>query len=318
MTDLRLMDETIPLLVERYLGQRVIAVAPLGGGFYGRVFAARLAQEPWQVAVKFALFPGLHLREREQLAILGKHARLPMPEVLALHDADAEIPFDALLMTFLEGINCGKTNGIPTAQRAHIADQIIDTLVGFHETVNPSGFGELGGPYASDWRSVYRSKAEASFGKAVGLYERGQINRHVLATVERAWAHFDAIFARPVEAARLIHGDYNTWNVLINAEATEAVAVIDPFGCMWADAEMELYQLNNANGRDFALLERYAERMPLHEDFALRSGFYELFSEVMHYFDAGVDASRSALPSQAQALATLMNDYGYAGSASSG
>ena len=43
---------------------------------------------------------------------------------------------------------------------------------------------------------------------------------------------------------------------------------------------MDLYQLNNANGRQFRLLEIYAKKKPLTANFAQKNAFYELFTEL--------------------------------------
>ena len=97
----------------------------------------------------------------------------------------------------------------------------------------------------------------------------------------------------PVESACLIHGDYTTWNIMLNEELTEATALIDPFGCMWADRELELYQLENVNGKDYRLLERYRAAVPLSPNFEVKNCFYRLFTEIMHYHDASVPVKES-------------------------
>lgn len=304
------MTDVVARLTERYFGQKAVSIQPLGGGFYGRVFAVQLVRAPHRLAIKTYLFGGLHRREQEHLAILATHATLHMPTVYVAHDADAEIPVDALIMEYLEGINAGKIGEIAAQERERIADQIVENLIAYHSATHPEGFGEINGAtFETNWREQYRERAASNHRKALGLHARGQIGDAVLRVVDRAQERYDAIFSEPIEVARLIHGDYNTWNVLLNQEATEAVGVIDPFNCSWADSELDLYQLNNANGRYFNLLEKYMARVKVSRNFAIKSCFYELFSEIMHFYDANVDASNSALPEQAARLEAAMNAH---------
>ena len=86
--------------------------------------------------------------------------------------------------------------------------------------------------------------------------------------------------------------------------------VIDPFNCCFADAEMDLYQLDNANGRDYGLLEQYSQRVRLSENFALKNCFYELFTELMHYHDAHVDPIVPRVAEETEALRIQLVRFG--------
>ena len=57
----------------------------------------------------------------------------------------------------------------------------------------------------------------------------------------------------------------------LSEDLSRVSGVIDPFNCCFADAEMDLYQLDNANGRDYGLLEQYSQRVRLSENFALKT-----------------------------------------------
>jgi fructosamine-3-kinase len=305
------MNDAVKALAERYFGKKVLSIQPLGGGFYGRVFGVDLDGSPFRVAAKVYLFSGLHRREADQLEVLAKHSLVRVPQVLCVHDADDQIPHDVMVMEFVDGINAGHVGEIDVTNRERIADQIVDNLIAWHDVVHPAGFGEINGAtFADDWRAGFKVRARSNCQKAAGLLERGGIDREVLEIMLRAFDRYDAIFSAPIKSARLIHGDYNTWNVLLNHQASEVVGVIDPFNCCWADAEFDLYQLNNANGRYFGLLEKYRERVQTSENFDLKSSFYELFTEIMHFYDASIDATKSALPAQAAQLKRQMDEYG--------
>ena len=79
-------------------------------------------------------------------------------------------------------------------------------------------------------------------------------------------------------------------------------AVIDPCGCMWADSEYDLYQLNNANGKHLKLLETYARKKQLSENYRQKMAFYELFTEIEHYHNSGYPVIQKLIKKQADNL----------------
>ncbi len=302
-------DKDAQRLAEAYLGAPA-KVTPLGGGFYGRVFLAEAGDE--RAVVKLYMKAGFHRQEQRQLEALRRVALVPMPEVYAAYDADHVTPFDAIVMEYLDGCNAGVVEGLAPESRDNIALTIVENLLAYHRCVNPEGFGELdAAAFAPDWNQSYWATAQSHFAKAQKLYDGGRIDAEVWGVVCRAMAHYDEIFCRPVPQACLIHGDYNTWNVLLNDSMTEVAAVIDPSGCRWADPELDLYQLNNANGRDYGLLERYMQLQPVSENFFMKNPFYELMTELMHYHDSGVDPREyGKLPGQARALDRALDEAG--------
>ena len=129
-------------LAAKHYGQKPVSIVPLGGGFYGRVFLAELDHEPFKVVIKIYLLDGLNGREAEQLVILGKYSTIKMPQVYFLHDADGEIPVDALAMEYIDGINAGGIIEIPPSDRDRIADRIIDNLI--HRKTNAAKWAKAG------------------------------------------------------------------------------------------------------------------------------------------------------------------------------
>lgn len=293
--------------IRTYYQTEPIQISFLGGGFYGRVYLASIDQEPYQVVVKIHMREGFHIQEQQQLTALAKHATIRMPKVYQIHSKDEAIPVDILAMEYIEGVNAGHLDQLPLDYKDQLADQMVQNLIAYHSVLHPQGFGELQAEaYERDWRVLYKKKAYEISHKANVMKQQMKISDEIYEVVEVAYAHFDRIFSEPIETARLIHGDYNTWNILLNKDCTAVAAVIDPSNCCWADSEMDLYQLNNANGKAFGLLDRYKAIMPLSPNFELKNSFYEVFTEIMHYYDSNVAPIGSKLLDQALQLKQQM------------
>jgi len=213
-------------------------------------------------------------------------------------------------MEYIEGQNAGKLKEIPEQAKSRIAEGIVDNLIALHRTIHPEGFGELDATnFVHDWRIYYKQRVDDIIYKAEVLFEKGRITKDCITIAREAYYKFDKIFYLPITRASLIHGDYNTWNIILNNEATEAVALIDPYNCCYGDSEFDLYQLNNANGKEFGLLEKYKEKQPVSENFELKMAFYELFTEIMHYYDSNVIPDKELVDTQAFKLKTVLEIY---------
>ena len=137
---------------------------------------------------------------------------------------------------------------------------------------------------------------------AESLAQKGQLTPFMADTVKRAYAQFDRIFYLPITEAVLVHGDYNMWNILVDKKECRVSGVIDPFGCMWADSEFDLYQLNNVNGKHLGLLEAYASKRGLSENCMQKMAFYELFNSVEHYYTSGHPVRKRKMKKRVAAL----------------
>ena len=308
------MHQLVEYIVKHYYGITPKEIKPLGGGFYGRVFFVELFKEPYNIVIKIYLYPHLAEKESSQLKILSAHSIIKMPEVYFLHIANDTIPNDAIVMEYIPGVNAGYTNiSLKETVKKNIAEAIIDNLLSYHKTKNPQGFGEIGNDvFESQWKDCYKPKFISALRKAENFHRDGKIDNCILSLLRKAYEKYDEIFYLPVEEACLIHGDYNTWNILLNEELTHVEAVIDPFNCCWADSELDLYQLLNANGKSFGLLDIYAAKRQLSENYALKHPFYMLVSEINHFYDAQVDMNVDwcMIPYAAQELEKQMKYYG--------
>ena len=304
------METTVAKVIQMRYGQSVEAIKALGGDYYGRAFLANVQGMTAPVVVKLYLFDGLVENEALQLETLARHATLKMPGIYGVYTTEETgCAHDALIMEYLDGVNAGNLDAseLSTEAKQVICEGIVNNLIAFHRTVNPAGFGELSAKeFAPTWQEVYRPKAQSIVHKARELRQMSQISDDVLAVFEKSFAHFDDIFCLPITEARLVHGDYNTWNIMLTPDKSRAAYVIDPFGCAFADSEYDLYQLDNANGKEFGLLKRYAEKMSLSENFLQKRLFYELYSEFNHYYDAHVTVNADAVERMAKALAAYL------------
>lgn len=294
--------KTLESFLRAHSEEPISALKRLGGGYYADVYLVQCGKDGPTV-LKAYKQAGVMQEETAQLKTLRKHAAVPMPRVLWTHEADAELPFDVLAMDFLPGTNGGAVRYFSRKKREHLAEQVVDILLRFHAAESPDGFGEIVSKtrYAT-FQDYYKPRA------AVVLEEASKLDmpKAVFATAKSAFEQFDSIFYLPIARASLIHGDYNMWNVLVDKTACRVTAVIDPCNGCWADSEMDLYQLNNANGKQLRLLETYARKKPLSENFAQKNAFYELFTELEHYARSGVPVIKNRIEKQAKALKSFL------------
>lgn len=304
------MENTVRCAVKKYYGTELEKLIALGGGFYGKAFLAKLDREPYSVVLKAYRFPGYARKEAAQIQILSEHALLKMPKIFrVVEKKESGLEQDLLFMEYIKSVNGGDldTAKLPEAVRDQIGEEIVENLIAFHNTVNPGGFGEIdASKYDPSWENYYHGLAEKILEKAKSLLEQGEISKKVYATMMQAQKEFDQIFYLPVKQASLVHGDYNTWNIMLDEKKEHAIAVIDPFNCRWADREIDLYQLDNANGKSYGLLKKYAEKVPLSENFDQKMRFYQLFTEVCHYYDSHVPVDLKAVEKMAAWLDEIL------------
>lgn len=274
----------------------------IGGGFYADVYKLEYENtEP--LIVKVYKSEGIMKKEVSQLEILAEHAISPMPNVLWTHSADGNFSQDVLAMNCLKGENGGNVFYLSASKRARLAEQVVNNLLAFHNIHNPDGFGEIESDIRyKTFNEYYRQRAVEILKMAEKLHKKGQLEGYVLDVMQKAYESFDKVFYLPVTQASLVHGDYNMWNILVDRKSCSVAAVIDPCGCMWADSEYDLYQLNNANGRHLKLLEKYKEKKALSENCMQKMAFYELFTEIEHYYNSGYPVDGKKTKRRADAL----------------
>lgn len=274
----------------------------VGGGFYADVF--RFDYEKGEkMIIKVYKSPGIMSQEVSQIETLSKYSLYPMPEILWTHAADESFDSDVMAMNFLDGENAGNIYYLSPSKRNALAEQVIDNLLAFHNVHNTEGFGKINSDkFYNTFNDYYKEHVMTILKMTEELNIKGQISEYILATVKEAVSNFDMIFYLPITQSSLIHGDYNMWNILADKKNCRITAIIDPCGCMWGDSEYDLYQLNNANGRHFRLLEKYAEKKQLSENYMQKLAYYELFTEIEHYYNSGYPVMQKRLKKQAESL----------------
>jgi Predicted aminoglycoside phosphotransferase len=305
------MQKMVEAISQKYFNASPQKITALGGGFYGRAFLAE-SKDFGAVVIKIYLCPNLAAKETCQLKVLSAHAIVKMPQVYFTHTADDDITKDAIVMEYLPGVIAGKADlAVSESNRRHIAETIVENLISYHKTVHPEGFGEINADsYNANWKEWYFPRVESTFHKAAKLHKDGKMDDDLFATVSKAYRSYDRIFYLPIKEARLIHGDYNMWNIMLNEELTDVSAVLDPLNCCWADSELDLHNLNLVNGKDYGLLDLYTSRFPMSDNYLLKMCFYDVFSKIMNYCDANVDIRQSTIPLGAKELERQMKYFG--------
>lgn len=290
-------------LYQSKTGCKPVRAERLGGGYYADVYRMHTETGARPDVVKVYKTEGMMAQECASLAVLRAHALFPMPQVLWTQTAEKNCPFDVMAMEYLAGENGGGAWYFSKRKRERLAEQVVDNLIAWHCTENPAGFGALDAKeFSPSWQRYYFERAQSILHAAEELHRNGQLPNDILQTMHTAVSRFDTVFSQPIRQASLIHGDYNMWNILVNKKSCAVTAVIDPCNCMWADSEMDLYQLNNANGKHLGLLEAYAKKRPLSENFNAKCAFYELFTEIEHYYHSGHPIDKRRVQGQTDAL----------------
>lgn len=290
------MEDMVKKIIKRYYGRSPRDISTLGGGFYAKVYLAQLETEPYNLVIKVYSSEGLVYREKQQLEMLRKHSLIYVPKIYLTHNKDTSIRHDVLVMEYVEGVNAGVQSDLLGKDARTISNRIVDNLIHLHSISNEDGFGQLDAlDLAKDWRDLYKQKALIDYAKGEKLRDVERLDGSILNIMKKAIINFEDIFYKPITRPSLIHGDYNIWNILLNKERNNVIALIDPYNCCWGDPEFDLYQLNNANGKSLGLLDEYIKKKDVSENFYMKLAFYELFTEVMHYYDANVKPSEEHL-----------------------
>lgn len=292
---------------DKILPETSTKIARVGGGYYADVYRLDYkASEP--LIVKVYKAKNVMQAEMAELEILKKYSLYPMPEIIYSHFSNEDYNKDFIVMNFLGGENAGNIYYLSANKRKTLADSIIDNLITIHSVHNPDGFGEIDSDnLTKTFNEYYKKRVSDILSMASDLHKKTQLTDYVYDIVKSGAESFDKIFYLPITESSLVHGDYNTWNILADKKQCRVTAVIDPCGCMWADREYDLYQLSNANGKHLKLLENYASKVTLSENYKEKMAFYELFTEIEHYYKSGYPVVQKLIKKQARKLKSYLD-----------
>jgi aminoglycoside phosphotransferase (APT) family kinase protein len=274
----------ISRLIDSYFHCDVSGWRKAGQGFYGAVYLVDIPKGPRKVILKCYKHRGRNRREAEQLDLLRKYSLLKIPDVFHVHNYNEEIPFEILIMEYIGGINA---SGLPSdhPHRDSFVEEMVDNLIHLHSISNEKGFGFDGMMYP-DWTSCWRDRVgkmhqilHADFSNVVCPY--------AMEAADRSFEAFDQIFSEPIARSSLIHSDYNLWNILVDERTAKITAVIDPIDAGWADSELDLFHLQNAEGDRFGLLDHYRSHAQLSRLFPVKNAFYWFWDDIKHLENMG-------------------------------
>lgn len=272
-------------IIENTLKKKSSTIRRINQGFYGYIF---LVGEKSKFIAKVYKKEGYLDYERAQLEELKKYALVHTPEILGISYKKDNGFFDVLFMEYIEGVNCTEISITDSYEKNRLGNEIIENLLSIHQVSNPNGFGDFVlNKYDNDWAQCYKRCVDKYYGDLIGR-NRFRISSNNLKIAEMLYNSFDDVFNNnKVEKNSLIHGDYNLWNLLVDPNTHRLIGMIDPMGCSYADRELDLFQLENANGNDFDLLYRYSKQVQLSENFQLKNAYYHFWDDIKHYVNTG-------------------------------
>lgn len=295
----------ITRLIDMYFSCDLLSVHKIGEGFYGVVYLVNIRKEPFKVIVKLYKHSGRNLLENQQLNLLRKYSLVKVPLIYYVHSNGDDIPYEALIMEFIEGITASM---LPTdhPNREAFAEEMVGNLLHLHSITNEKGFG-TGNEMFADWKCCFGQRLSRMH-QILQADFKNRISPFVIEVANKSFEAFDAIFAESVEKSSLIHSDYNLWNILVDEKSAKITAVIDPIDAGWADKEMDLFHLQNTDGDRFELLERYKRNVKLSELFAVKNAFYWFWDDIKHMENMGW-YNEEHFTSFGTRLITLMREY---------
>jgi fructosamine-3-kinase len=255
--------------IERALGVRPRATAPLTGGCVGEVYRCDLGDDAVVAKVDRRHDEGtLHIEGR-MLRYLRANSSLPVPEVF--HEEPG-----LLVMEFIDHDGARA----PAGERG-AADMLADLhgvsseRYGFDEDTLIGALPQPN-PWTSDWATFYGRHRLLAFGRLAD--RRGSLPAGTLARLESLADGLHGVVGTPGRPS-LVHGDVWSGNVLWHKGRVRAF--IDP-AVHFADAEVELAFIELFGCFGPVFWDRYAERRPIRPGFERRCAAYQLAPLLVH------------------------------------
>lgn len=267
-------------LLKEYEGSVPKSVTEIGKGVNAKVYRADFSDGAvW--ALKECPNEQLVREEYENLLYLKEKAHALTPEPYAVFACGERF---YLAMEFYDGISSDNAafRRLDNDKREAFVRDVVQNLLKIQSVTNDL-FGDAAHPAAKTWAEYYKPFTDNVMTFLRGEAREKRFSANVLAVMERAYAHFDDIFANVEGVPTLTHGDYWMPNFIARKEDMKFLGAVDPFHLVYAEPEYELFALSVGMERKFAFLEEYRKHRELSENFPLKLEFYAIFSEGYWY-----------------------------------
>jgi aminoglycoside phosphotransferase (APT) family kinase protein len=297
------------LIAKAFHSAEVESVETGGWGNIGFVHRVQISREPRTVIVKWQKYEGIAAKEARQLELLRKHASVPVPEVYYAHPGSEDLPYEAVVMECLPGVQASHIDPPPVPIQQRLAEDVIDALMTWHAVENPEGYGSIGGPYHRRWVDSYKGlllKAQDELHN--GPLSKGVLPEYVVEVADRSIEAMESIFGHIEGSPVLIHGDIWLPNVLIDPETFKITGILDPIGARWADRELDFAPMwwPWEGGGDY-LMNCYTRRVTIPDGFDLRRRFYGFWFRLLAFASIGWPMGDGA-PTEAAELHQAMEE----------
>lgn len=256
---------------------KIIACDKVGGGMAGGiVYKLTIDKSPYVLAVKTTDKSTLLKEECSYIQYINRLVDIKLPKIYYEYYCD-DINF--VIMEYFDGVNCASDFllNAPLNIRLNVANQIAENIIKLQQ-IKGEKYGDLLNPTYCNWHEYYKPFAKNLIDEAIILEKDGYITKHILNTLQELYQKYDKIFDEPISKPTMIHGDYWAQNIIIDKNY-KLIGVVDPFNCMWADSEYELFALNALYGDKLPVLQAFLAKEKVSKKFFLKNSFYLLFSE---------------------------------------
>lgn len=209
---------------------------------------------------------------------LARETDVPVPQVLALDTQRDLLPHDALVLSYVEGVN-GATvwPSLDAATQEQLSEELGRICGTVHRLPWPRYREAAGSASYGRWTDVITHKAIAAYEGAARL---GVLPPRVLDAWLTTLNEGDALYAE-ASPPTLVHSDLWLGNVVLRQDgaAWRVAGVIDWEGALLADAAWEfasLWRDHDPWPLPDAFMDGYRERRPLPADLRMRRRLYRL------------------------------------------
>lgn len=267
------MNKIFENCIKTLFDANIVSTIIIGSGCYGTVYKIELDRMPYNVCIKTYYYPNMATVQAKEYIELKKTC---LPTLTVLSNDALHRKYNILVTDYIDGENLSQTI-IPPKLRQLLGSNIAKYLSALHLATNDK-YGYLGKTEYATWAEFYKARLSNMW--SVIRFKNFKDNS--LKILNCAMCNIDK-FPLKCKRPSLLHGDFNTSNILINSRSYEITAIIDPMNMCYGDSEYDLFQLDMHNGNDLKLMENYNTYNPISSDFESKNALYKAFGEYYHY-----------------------------------